>query len=395
MRALFPRRLLLAAAVTAPVVGALGVAGTFGAPAAHAAHGRGRRALSVRGADIGFTLQEEAVGNQVRDPLGNVRPIERILESQGATHVRLRVWTNPPAGYSTLDSALELGRRAHKAGLKILLNLHYSDFWADPGKQPTPEAWQGQDLPTLATTVRRYTKHAVAAFAAQGTPVDMVQIGNEVTSGMLHPVGELYPTDGRIQQWEAFTTLLKAGAAGARQGAHDGRPPRIMLHIDRGGDNAGSVWFFDHMLEFEVPFDLIGESYYPIWHGSLGDLEANLGDLATRYDKDIVVVETAYPWTADNGDDLPNFYPGAEPLPDEDAYPATPEGQAAFFEALREVLLGVPNGRGLGFFDWEPGWLPGVGWEPGAGTPNDNLTMWDFNGRALPSLRAFRPVGAH
>ncbi|MEQ7125789.1 glycosyl hydrolase 53 family protein [Actinopolymorpha sp. B11F2] len=386
MRALFSRRFLLASAVTAPAVGALGV------PVAHA-HGGMGRALSVRGADIGFTLQEEAIGNQLRDPRGKVRPIEKILEGQGATHVRLRVWTNPPAGYSTLDSALELGRRAHRADLKILLNLHYSDFWADPGKQPTPEAWQGQDLPTLADTVRRYTAHAVAAFAAQGSPVDMVQIGNEVTSGMLHPIGELYPTDGRPQQWEAFTTLLKAGATGARQGAHRVRQPKIMLHIDRGGDNGGSVWFFDHMLEFEVPFDLIGESYYPIWHGSLADLQANLGDLAPRYDKDIVVVETAYPWTADNGDDLPNFYPSAEPLPDEDTYPATPQGQAAFFDALREILLGVPGGHRLGFFDWEPGWLPGVGWEPGAGTPNDNLTMWDFSGQALPSLRAFRPAG--
>ncbi|MGH3490571.1 MAG: glycosyl hydrolase 53 family protein, partial [Actinopolymorphaceae bacterium] len=144
--------------------------------------------------------------------------------------------------------------------------------------------------------------------------------------------------------------------------------------------------------EFEVPYDLIGESYYPIWHGSLADLEANLHDLATRYDKDIVVVETAYPWTAANGDDLANFYPLDEPLPDEETYPATPHGQAAFFDALRRILLDVPRGHGVGFFDWEPGWIPGVGWEPGAGTPNDNLTMWDFAGRALPSLRAFRPV---
>jgi len=270
MRALFPRRLLLASAVTAPVVGAVG---------SRAAHAENREpALSVRGADIGFTLQEEAIGNELRDPHGRVRPIEEILKIQGATHVRLRVWTNPPAGYSTLASALELGRRAHRVGLGILLNLHYSDFWADPGKQPTPEAWQGQDLPTLADTVRRYTKDAVAAFAAQGSPVDMVQIGNEVTSGMLHPIGELYPTDGRPQQWDAFTTLLKAGAAGARQGAHRVRQPAIMLHIDRGGDNGGSVWFFDHMREFEVPFDLIGLSYYPIWHGSLAGLEANLND---------------------------------------------------------------------------------------------------------------------
>lgn len=381
----YSRRSVTAAFAAAPLLSAL-------SPQAAYAGGASRtRALRVRGADISFTLQEEAIGNQVRDFHGVVRPIERILARHGATHVRLRVWTAPPPGYSDLTSALRLGRRAKQAGLKILLNLHYSDFWADPGKQPTPAAWQGQDLPTLAETVRQYTRDVVAAFAAQHTPVDWIQIGNEITSGMLHPIGELYPTDGRPEQWPAFTTLLKAGARGAWEGAPRWRKPKIMLHIDRGGDNEGARWFFDHMIEYAVPFDLIGLSYYPIWHGSLADLKANLDDLAPRYDKDIVVVETAYPWTSENGDDLANFYPGPEPLPDEDRYPATPDGQAAFFEALREILLEVPNGRGVGFFDWEPGWLPGVGWEPGAGTPNDNLTMFDFEGRALPSLRAFRP----
>jgi arabinogalactan endo-1,4-beta-galactosidase len=395
------RRMLLAAASALPVSGLLAGPAQAKPPNRKPRHsqphrtetsraGRHRRALAVRGADISFTLQEEAVGNAVRDWRGRVRPIERILAANGATHVRLRVWTDPPPGYSTVESALALGRRAARAGLRILLNLHYSDFWADPGKQPTPVAWRGQDLPTLAETVRRYTRDVVAAFARQGTPVDMVQVGNEVTSGMLHPIGELYPTDGRPQQWPAFTTLLKAGITGARQGAPRGRQPRTMLHIDRGGDNGGSVWFFDHMHEFEVPYDVIGESYYPIWHGSLADLTANLADLAPRYGKDIVVVETSYPWTTANGDGLENFYTGTVPLPDEATYPPTPEGQAEFFERLRRILLDVPDRRGLGFFDWEPGWLPGVGWEPGAGTPNDNLTMFDFGGRSLPSLRAFR-----
>ncbi|MBM7791357.1 glycoside hydrolase family 53 protein [Tenggerimyces flavus] len=380
MRAI-SRRVLLGSALTASTIGL----------AQAPAQAGGGRALSVRGADIGLTLQTEDLGIRLRDLDGRVRPIEQILARRGGTHVRLRVWTNPPAGYSNLASALTLGRRAKRAGLKILLNLHYSDFWADPGKQPTPVAWRGQDLPTLAATIRQYTKDVVAAFAAQRTPVDMVQVGNEITNGMLHPVGELYPTDGRPEQWPAFTTLLKAGAAGALAGAPRGRRPKIMLHIDKGGDNGASRWFFDHMEEYGVPFDLIGQSYYPIWHGSLADLEANLHDLAPRYRKDLVVVETAYPWTRANGDALGNFYPGPEPLPDEATYPATPAGQAAFFERLRKILLGVPRGRGLGFFDWEPGWVPGVPWAPGeAGTPNDNLTMFDFGGRALPVLRAFR-----
>jgi arabinogalactan endo-1,4-beta-galactosidase len=356
------------------------------------------QSLSVRGADISFTLQEEAAGTQYRDLRGQPASVEQILSKSGGNYVRLRVWTDPPAGYSTLDSALTLAKRAHRAGLKVLLDLHYSDFWADPGKQPTPKAWQGQDLPTLAETVRQYTSHAVAAFARQGTPVDMVQVGNEVTSGMLFPTGQLYP-DNAPQQWPQFATLLKAGIRGAHEGAPRRHQPRIMIHIDRGGDNGGSQWFIDHILAEGVDFDVIGESYYPIWHGSLADLSANLNDLATRYNKDIVLAETAYPWTTQDGDGFANLWDGSGPagttngpLPDQATYPPTVTGQAAFFEALRQILQDVPDGRGLGFFDWEPEWTPGVGWEPGAGNPNDNLTMFDFTGRALPSTRAFRPA---
>jgi arabinogalactan endo-1,4-beta-galactosidase len=130
-----------------------------------------------------------------------------------------------------------------------------------------------------------------------------------------------------------------------------------------------------------------------MWHGSLADLSANLGDLATRYGKDLVVAETQYPWTLENGDDLGNFVWEGTTLPDGDRFPATPAGQAGFYQALRDVLAGVPGGRGAGFLVWEPEWIPGVGWEPGAGNPNDNMTLFDFTGAALPALTAMRPRG--
>ncbi|MEP7054613.1 MAG: glycosyl hydrolase 53 family protein [Actinomycetota bacterium] len=354
-----------------------------------------RGALSVRGADISFTQLAESMGLEYRDADGHVRRIETILASNGATHVRLRVWTDPPDGYSDLQSALEMAKRARRVGMKVLLDLHYSDFWADPSKQPTPAAWAGQDLATLAQTVHDYTRDTVAAFAKQGTPVDMVQVGNEVTSGMLFPFGQLYPPSGP-QGWPGFTTLLKAGIAGVHDGAPRAHDPKIVIHIDRGGDNGGSVWFYDHMAAWGVDFDIIGLSYYPIWHGSLASMQFNLNDLAVRYGKDIALVETAYPFTAENGDALGNFFPSSDPasMPDLATYPATQAGQAAFFEALRAILLAVPDGHGLGFFDWEPGLLPGIPWAPGElGTPNDNLSMFDFHGNALPSLRAFRKPG--
>jgi arabinogalactan endo-1,4-beta-galactosidase len=341
----------------------------------------------IRGADISFTLQEEAAGAVYRLD-GHRAPVERVLRKAGANWVRLRVWVDPPAGYSDLGSALRLAERAKRADLKVLLDLHYSDFWADPGKQPIPAAWAGQDLATLATTVHDYTADVIAAFARHHSPVDMVQIGNEITAGLLWPVGQIYPPGTDVQRWPEFATLVKAGLAGARAANPRGHRLRTMLHIDRGGDNGGSQWFFDHVLAQGVQFDVIGESFYPFWHGPLAALQANLDDLATRYGKPMAVVETAYPWTMADGDDLANLITDPAVLPDGAAYPPTPAGQAAYFKALRRVIRDVPGGLGLGFFDWEPEWIPGVGWEPGAGNPNDNLTMFDFSGRALPSVRA-------
>jgi arabinogalactan endo-1,4-beta-galactosidase len=367
------RRRTLLAAPLAAAFGSLIVP-----PAAFAATGP-----RIRGTDISFTLQEEAIGKVYRDG-GVARPIEQILAARGSNYIRLRVWTAPPAGYSTLRTALTLGRRAAQAGMKILLNLHYCDFWADPGKQPTPAAWAGQNLSTLSATVRAYTRDAVAAFARQGTPVSMVQVGNEITNGMLWPLGQIYRPDG--EHFAEFATLLKAGIAGAREAG----APSIMVHIDRGGDNGGSRYFYDRVLAQGAQFEVIGQSYYPFWHGSLSALRGNLNDLSTRYGKDLVVVETSYPWTLNNGDSLGNFINSPSQLPDGSRFPATQAGQAAYFEELRNVLAAVPNGRGAGFFAWEPGWLPGVGWAPNEGNPNDNLTMFDWSGNALPSLRAYR-----
>jgi len=383
-----PIRLSRRSALALPVLAA--AAGPLAAAPAHAGGRTGGRgtALSLRGGDLSFTPQLEAAGVRFSDG-GVVRPVERILARHGANVVRLRVWTDPPPGYSDADSALRMALRAKRAGLKVLLDLHYSDFWADPGHQTTPAAWQGQDLETLARTVFGYTKSIIARFARRGAAVDIVQIGNEVTAGMLWPVGQIYQDDGA--HWVEFTTLLKAGIAGARAGNPRHHRLDTMVHIDRGGDNGGTRWFYDHIAEQGVEFDLIGLSYYAMWHGPFASLSANLADAAARYGKPVVVVETAYPWTLDNGDQLANFIFSADQLPDAAVYPATPAGQAAYFEGLREVLAAVPDGKGLGFVDWSPEWIPGVGWAPGEGNPNDNLTMFDWDGAALASVRSFRP----
>ena len=225
----------------------------------------------------------------------------------------------------------------------------------------------------------------ITAFAAQGTPVDMVSIGNEIRNGILWPVGQVDWTADT--GWDNLTTLLNAGVAGARQANPAGHKLLVMLHFDEGGNNADSVRFFDHMVSAGVPFDVIGLSYYTFFHGPVTAMRGNVDDLATRYGKPIVIAESQYPWTLANGDSTGNFVWNTSH--ESDGYPATPGGQVSFYNDLLSILHQVPNHLGAGLFYWEPEWIPGVGWEPGAGTPNDNLTLFSFTGQALPSVGLF------
>jgi arabinogalactan endo-1,4-beta-galactosidase len=346
--------------------------------------------LPVRGADISFTLQEEAINNKLKD-IGVELPVEQILARHGATYTRLRVWVNPAPGTSDLEAALTLATRARAAGLKIVLNLHYSDTWADRTNQEIPAAWTGQDAEELGRTVETYTRSVVEAFAQQGTPADIVQIGNEITYGMLWPKGQIYREDNS-EDWAGFAGLLEAGVKGAKAG-NPADPPRIMMHTDTGGDRNGSVEFFDNLQQQGVSFDLIGLSYYPFWHGSLANLNGTLQALATRYDKDIIIAETAYPWTLASGTNARSVVDNIAELPDAATCPPTPEGQAKYFETLSRVLREVPGGHGAGYLVWEPGWLPGVPADARTENTHSNLTLFDWSGNGLPALEAFGTSG--
>lgn len=346
--------------------------------------------LAIRGADISFTLQEEA-NNQTLSDNGQTAPLETILARHGANYARLRVWVDPPKGTSDLDSALTLARRARAAGLQILLDLHYSDSWADRTAQQTPAAWQGQNPEQLRSTVETYTRDVLAAFARQATPVAIVQIGNETTHGMLWPTGQIYKQTG--EDWAGYAELVKAGIRGAKE-AGPGPGPLIMLHSDTGGDQGASTYYFDHVQQEGVSFDLIGLTYYPFWNGSLASLQQNLHVLADRYAKDILIAETAYPWTLSGGGGIQSVVTSVDALPDAAAYPPTPQGQAHYFEALNRILREVPNGHGTGYLIWEPGWLPGVPTDARTGNSHSNLTLFDWWGHGLPALDAFQPTGA-
>lgn len=355
------------------------VAGLAAAPA--------RADRFIRGADVSNLPQVETAGVVYLDG-GEPADCLTILKAHGVTTARLRLWHAPSDGHSGLDEALVLAARVRAAGLGLLLDLHYSDTWADPGHQTKPAAWASLPSAVLRDSVRAYTRDVLTAFGARDLAPAIVQLGNEITAGMLWDDGRVGGSFDTPAQWDNLTGLLRAAAAGVADAFPTGPRPEVMIHLDRGGDNAGARRFLDHLMSRGVAFDLIGLSYYPWWHGSPADLEANLADLAPRYGKGIIVIETAYPWTLGWFDDTHN--PVGLPEQLLPGYPATPRGQGDFLTAVLAMVRATPGGHGRGVFWWEPEWIAA----PGLGSPWENLTMFDGQGRALPALDAFAPAAA-
>src|SRR6266487_7021185 len=256
------------------------------------------------GGDLSFTPQEEAAGAHFTDRGIASDPVT-IMRNNGANFVRLRLWVNPPPGYSNLANDLTMARRITAAGMKLYLDIMYSDFWADPQHQDIPAAWQGQDLAQLTQTVQSYTQQVISAFATQGTPVDIVSIGNEIRNGILWPIGQVDPSTGA--GYDALATLLKAGVVGARAANPPGHRLDVMMHYDQGANNQLSQAFFQNLVSRAVPFDVIGLSYYPFFHGTVSAMRANVNALANQFHKRIVIAETQYPWTLANGDSTGDF----------------------------------------------------------------------------------------
>ena len=304
-------------------------------------------------------------------------------------------------GNNDLAAYVRIATRAKKLGLKVLVDFHYSDFWADPGKQVAPKAWQDLDLEQLKKEIYKFTDTSLKAMRRAGAMPDMVQVGNEVDNGFIWPVGKLYPSgEERVGGMDAFTSLLKEAsravrandpAASAKPGsAAYERRIKIMIHLSSGGDQALYRKTFDPIVAAGVDFDVIGLSFYPYWHGKTGDLSANMAVLASRYKKEMIVAEIAYAWTTDDADGFPNsFGPGLDRL---GGYRATPQGQASAIADIIAAAAEAPSDKGIGVFYWEPDWIPfpGVGWRTGEGNNWENQALFDFTGRALPSLKVFK-----
>ena len=332
--------------------------------------------------DLSYLDDLEAVGARFYDN-GVQKNGMSVLKDHGMNMVRLRIWHTPTNGRDGLQATLLMAKRIQAANLDFLLDFHYSDYWADPGKQYKPAAWEGLNFSSLRDSVRVYSSKVVQALVDQGTPPDIVQIGNETTTGMLWNEGRVGGSYDNTSQWGRFASLTKAGIEGVREAG--GSDVQIMIHIDRGGDAAGVRWFFDNLTAFNVEFDLIGLSYYPFWHGDLSKLEAALQTATTRYKKPVMLAEIAYPWTLQWYDSQNNFVGSANQLIS--GYPATPQGQRAMIEAIVQRVQSLPDGMGVGVCYWAPE-LWAISQYPSAW---ENLALFDNNGQVLPAADALNP----
>jgi len=315
------------------------------------------------GADLSFLRQAEARGTVFKDQ-GVAKPGLQIFRDHGYNWIRLRLFHSPDRLPNDLAYTIALAREARQLGFRFLLDFHYSDTWADPAKQFLPKAWEGKSHAELVTLIHDYTRDTIRAFREAGAMPDMVQPGNEVIAGMMWP-------DGRLPgNWDNFAELVRSAIAGVEAGRGDAPRPLIMIHIDRGGDLPGTRAFFDRFNSYHIAYDVIGQSYYPWWHGSILDLRANLAFMADTYRKDIIVVEAAYNWrTAE-------YKEGGAPFPE------TPEGQREFLEEVHRAVLATPHGLGKGVFWWEPAVAPAARGISGRG-------MFDPEGNALPVISVF------
>jgi arabinogalactan endo-1,4-beta-galactosidase len=325
------------------------------------------------GADVSFLDQLEENG-AVYTTQGNPGEAMAILRAYGFNSVRLRLWHTPAEGYNDLARTVKMARRARSAGMSVMLDIHYSDTWADPGKQYKPGAWESLPFAELGDSVYAYTRDVLATLRSEGAPPEIVQIGNEITPGFLWDDGRVGGSFGTPQQWMQFGELLRAAISGVRDALEPGDHVQTMIHIDRGGDASAAQWFFDHLAEEKVEFDLIGLSYYPWWHGSLDDLRQTMSLLAEQYKKPIMVVETAYPWTLAWFDDTHNIVGLESQL--HPGYPATMEGQRTFLDAVLKIVRDTPGDLGRGVFYWSPEWIA----VEGVGSAWENVTLFDQRG---------------
>lgn len=344
----------------------------------------------IKGMDLSSLEAIEDAGGVFYDSNGNAITdiLSYLADEKEVNYVRLRVWNNPTTSFDAGDycnaaHTVEMAERVKDAGMKLLIDFHYSDSWADPAHQTKPAAWQNLTYDQLVDAVYDYTADVLEQLDAVGAYPDMVQIGNEISGGMLWD-------DGYIDNMSQLAELINSGIDAVRDTTPTGHYCKVMLHLAEGGDIDRFEYFFDNLIANGVTdFDVIGMSYYAYWHGSLQNLKNNMNNVVSRYGKEVVVAETSYPYTYANADTTENQIGQADT--DLVGLSASVANQKLITEMTFNTVATVNNGKGIGVFYWEPLWIAveGVGVAKGEGNEWDNQILFDANHRALDSLNAF------
>ncbi|MBR3763921.1 MAG: glycosyl hydrolase 53 family protein, partial [Clostridia bacterium] len=365
----------------------------------------------IFGMDASCVPALEKSGVKYYDFAGNEADVYQVLADNGINYIRVRIWNNPfdskgngyGGGNCDLANAIEIGQRATKYGMKLLVNFHYSDFWADPAKQKAPKAWTGMDIETKTEALYQFTRDALQQLVDAGVDVGMVQIGNETNNFMC---GE--------KTWFNIQYLMQAGARATREVCPDALVALHFANPEKAGSYANYAKKMDY---YKVDYDVFASSYYPYWHGSLENLTTVLSDIAATYGKKVMVMETSYAYTPEDTD----FY--GNTIGDGGAiiktYPFTVQGQANKVRAITDAMVNHTL-NGIGVVYWEGTWIAtggasweenrelwqqyGTGWAASFAAPYDpqdagkyyggcavdNQAMFDQHGRPLESLRVFR-----
>jgi len=317
----------------------------------------------------------EKEGKSYRTTSGSVASFESILKSSGVNTVRSRLWVNPSGGTYDLAYNIALGKRAKAAGLGVYLDMHFSDTWADPGHQAIPSGWP-TDINDLAWEVYNYTLATCDAFQSAGVPLSIVAIGNEITAGMLFPVGS-------TSNPANLARLLHSASAGIKDSTLSTKP-KIMVHTDNGWNWSTQSWFYNLILGqgtfLSTDFDIIGLSYYPFYNSAakLASLKSSIGNIASTFGKEVVVAETNWPVSCPN--------PAYAFPSDTTSIPKSIAGQTTW---MKDVAAAVSSSsKGAGVFYWEPGFLGNANLGSSCA---DNL-MVESNGQARASLSVFSSI---
>lgn len=364
----------------------------------------------ILGVDVSTYLEELEHGARYFDNGQEIDPLDELIKN-GVDWMRIRIWNDPRssegepylAGTCDLDHYVRLAKLAKSKGFHILMDLHYSDFWADPGKQFIPKAWVDYDINALTRAVYEFTKTCLTVACDEGVAPEMIQVGNEITNGILWPIGKIYNDETNTREYGNFLRLIDAGSRACREITPNAK---IVLHLERSNDKEVYQEFYSSVENAGIEYDVIGASYYPYWHGAPEEMFSNL-DACKRFNKEIMIVELGYGFTTKGYmlggeerrlviDPERAFVEGVT-----DKYPLTPEGQADYVQHI----LDEADKRGMdGVFYWEPLWLPGEGicWaseagqkyihEEGKSTSNEwaNQCLFDYHGNKLPAFDKFK-----